>query len=155
LARISVIASLENLMSIGGKRARLPGEEYRDCIVLLVAIVGGLIPETGSEERAMNVSSLMPPLLAGLVLFYYRFIPLSWKIFVAVVLSCGSLFGRWLITWLAVGFHFPFDSGVLGWPARSCFFYASLLGPCLIVIPFHFIIVFAEESRLEGVIRGR
>ena len=141
-------------MSFGGKRARLPGEEYRDCIVLLVAIIGGLIPETGSEERAMNVSSLMPPLLAGLILFYYRFIPLSWKIFVAVVLSCGSLFARWLITWLAVGFHFH-GADVLGWPARVCFFYASLLGPCAFVIPFHFIIVFAEETRLERMLRGR
>src|SRR5579871_3369493 len=100
-------------MSFGGERPRMPGEEYRDYIILLVAIIGGLIPEIGSEERAMNVSIFMPPLIAGLVLFYYRFIPLSWKIFVAVFLTCGSLFARWLITWLAVGFHYHGESGVL------------------------------------------
>lgn len=134
-------------MSIGGERPRMPGEEYRDYIVLLVAIIGGLIPETGSEDRAMDVSSLMPLLLAGLILFYYRFIPLSWKIFVAVFFSCGSLFARWLITGLVVGFNFGGGSGVLAWPARLCFFYGSLLTPCVFMIPFHFVILFAEERR--------
>ena len=142
-------------MSFGGERPRLPGEEYRDYILLLVAIIGGLIPEIGSEERAMNVSSFMPPLIAGLILFYYRFIPLSWKIFVAVFLSCGSLFARWMITGLAVGFDFGGDPGVLGWPARLCFLYASLLAPCIFMIPFHFIILFAEEIRISKITRRR
>lgn len=140
-------------MSFGGERPRLPGQEYRDCIVFLVAIIGGLIPETGSEERAMDVSSLMPPLLTGLILFYYRFIPLGSKIFVTVVLSCGSLFARWLVTWLADGFHFPGDPTALGWPARLCFFYVSLLAPCVFLTPSHFIILFAEERRLERMSR--
>lgn len=142
-------------MSFGVERTRLPGEEYRDYIVLLVAILGGLIPETGSEERSVFVSAIMAPLLGGLIAFYYRFIPLSWKIFLAVIFSGGSFFMRSVTTWLALDFNFIDGSGVLQWPVRHFLLFASVLAPCAAVIPCHFIFLFTERKKLERKLKGR
>jgi NhaP-type Na+/H+ or K+/H+ antiporter len=97
----------------------------------------------------------MPPLVGGMIAFYYRSIPLSWKMFVAVILSCGSLFVRWFVTGFAVHFIFPEDFVALDWPVRHYFFFASLLGPCAAVIPLHFFILFNERRRLERKLKGR
>jgi hypothetical protein len=147
-ARISMSFSLE--------RTRVPGGKYRDYIVLFVAAVGGLIPETGSLlERTIYVSAIVPPLLAGLIAFYYRAIPLSWKLPVTVILSCGSFLVRWLVTWFAVDFNLIGDSGVLQWPAQRFLFVASLIAPCACLVPSHFIILFTEKILVAKKLKGR
>ncbi|HLX68776.1 MAG TPA: hypothetical protein VKV04_04025 [Verrucomicrobiae bacterium] len=135
-------------MSFIDERPRLPGEKYRDYIVLLIAIIGGFIPETGSRERVAIVSALVPAVLGVAIAGYYRFIPLSWKIFVAVILSCGSYFLRWFITWFAIDFNFAGDSPTLLWPVWRILFFAALFAPCAYVIPLHFVILFFEKRRL-------
>lgn len=134
---------------------RLPGEKYRDYIVLLVAVTGGFIPETGSREKVAVLSALIPAVLGLIVAGYYKFIPLSWKIFVAVILSCASYFMRWFITWFAVDFNFAGDSPVLLWPVWRVLFFAALLGPCAYVVPLHFVILFFERRRLERKLNGQ
>lgn len=136
-------------MSFVDERPSLPGEKYRDYIVLLIAIIGGLIPETGSRGRVAILSALIPALLGLTVAGYYKSIPLSWKMFVAVLLSCGSYFMRWFITLFGVHFSLLDDSPTLLWPVWRILFFASLLAPCVYVIPLHFVILLFERRRLE------
>lgn len=140
-------------MSFVDERSRLPGEKYRDYIVLLVAIIGGFIPENGSLLRIAVVTALVPALLGFIMVVYYKFIPLSWKLFVTVILSCGSYLMRWFVTWFAVDFHFSHP--VFLWPVWRILFYASLLGPFFYVIPLHFVILFFERRRLDRNMKGQ
>jgi hypothetical protein len=142
-------------MNLIGDRTRLPGEEYRDYIIFVFAVLGGLIPETGSMSRVILVSAAVPSLLGGMIAVYYRLTPLSWKLFLAVILSCGSFFMRWFVTWFAVFFNFFNHSVYLGWGVRRVLFFSSLVGPCACLIPSHFMLLFFERKRMERNAKGR
>lgn len=131
------------------ERTRLAVEKYRDEILLIIAVLIGVIPDTGTMHMAIFAYAVIPALFGTMIAVFYRFAPLSWKVLLALILSCCIFILRWFLTWFAVDWNLLGPSALFDWQVRRRFLLGSLFGACGCVIPLHFVLLFFASRRMR------
>jgi hypothetical protein len=143
------------IMSFLDRDIRLPGEKIRGYLLLAIAVISGLIPDTYVTETL--VYCVIPAVLGGVIAAYWTSATLGRKVLLSLAASCGSYFLRSFTTWFVVGFN-VFDRFLT---ADSIWYRAFLILlawqlflPVLALIPLHFLCQLLHKRKVSQLAVG-